>query len=120
MKKAITIFITLLTFTGCLFTSCSEASVTSNDSNSNNGLVLPGKDRLWWFEGFDNNDEVNKFIIELKNAGKNGTFSFGISNFEVPILYKHFSTTFSGHIDKNAYNRSRKLNRISSGQGDVS
>ena len=112
MKKAITIFITLLTFTGCLFTSCSEAPVTSNDSNSNNGLVLPGKDRLWWFEGFDNNDEVNKFIIELKNAGKNGTFSFGVSNFEVPILYKHFSTTFSGHIDKNASKKEDIFNSI--------
>ena len=74
MKKAITIFVALLTFTVCLFTSCSEAPVTNNDSNSNNGLVLPGKDRLWWFEGFDNNDEVNKFIIELKNAGKKWHF----------------------------------------------
>ena len=112
MKKIILLVSALLAITSCICTSCSESIGSSSGSNSNNDLILPGKDRLWWFEGFDNNDEVNKFIIELKNAGKNGTFSFGVSNFEVPNLYKHFSTTFSGHIDKNASKKEDIFNSI--------
>jgi hypothetical protein len=112
MKKIIPVFVALLAIASCICTSCGESGGSNSGSNSNNDLVLPGKDRLWWFEGFDNNDEVNKFIIELKNTGKNGTFSFGVSNFEVPDLYKHFSTTFSGHIDNSASKKEDIFNSI--------
>lgn len=86
----------VLTIANFLCTSCS----INNEANTNdNGLILPGKDRAWWYQDFDNSSEVHEFIIELKNTNKNGDFNFGISNFEVPTIYKHFGTIFSGHIN---------------------
>jgi hypothetical protein len=82
MKKIIPVFVALLAIASCICTSCGESGGSNSGSNSNNDLVLPGKDRLWWFEGFDNNDEVNKFIIELKNTGK----KTALLALEFPIL----------------------------------
>ena len=80
-----------------LLNSCT-VSENSNDSD----LILPGKDRLWWDASFDNIDEAKDFIIELRNAQKNGDFNFGVCDFEAPDGYEIFSITFSGHIDNNA------------------
>lgn len=103
MKKIVQFFITLLTITNFLCTRCNFNNGASTDgTNTNdNDSVLPGKDRVWWYQGFDNSTEVQEFITELKNTKKNEDFNFGISNFEAPSIYKHFSTTFSGHINNN-------------------
>lgn len=84
-----------MSVTNFLCTSCNF----NNGTNADGDLVLPGKDRIWWYQSFDSSDEICQFIVELKNTNKNGDFNFGISNFEVPNTYKHFSTTFCGHID---------------------
>ncbi|GEM_PF-4201582 len=102
MKKIIPIFLALLTFTSCVCISCGGNTGTSNDSNSNSDLILPGKDRIWWDASFANIDEVKEFIIDLKNAQRNSDFNFGVCEFESPSGYKLFSITFSGHIDNNA------------------
>ncbi len=112
MKKIIPLFIVLLAITSCICTSCGESASFNSGSNSNNSLILPGKDRLWWYESFDSLEETEDFIIDLKNTKKNGDFNFGISNFEVPDHYKHFSTTFSGHIDINTSNKEDIFNSI--------
>jgi len=98
MKKNVPIFIIILTITNFLCTSCNFNNGANTDDND---LVLPGKDRVWWYQNFDNSYEVHEFIIELKNTNKNEDFNFGISNFEVPTIYKHFGTIFSGHININ-------------------
>ena len=106
MKKIILVFTALLAITTCICTSCSESIGPSN------GLILPGKDRIWWYEDFDNFDEVEIFLIDLKNTKKNGDFNFGVSTFEVPNLYKHFSTIFSGHIDIDTSNKEDIFNSV--------
>ncbi|MCQ2797352.1 MAG: hypothetical protein MJ241_02690 [Bacilli bacterium] len=72
------------------------------DNCSNSELFLPGGDRLWWDSSFDDVDEVKNFIVELKNAQKNGDFNFGVCDFKAPVGYEIFGITFSGHIDSNA------------------
>lgn len=80
---------------------CTSCNFNNGKSIDDNNIVLPGKDKVWWHQGFDDSVEVHEFIKELKNTKKNRDFNFGISDFEVPSIYKHFSTTFSGHIDIN-------------------
>lgn len=99
MKKNVLFFIIILTITNFLCASCNFNNEANTDDNE---LVLPGKDRVWWYQGFEDLTEVHEFITQLKNTNKNEDFNFGISNFEVPSIYKHFSTTFSGHIDINS------------------
>lgn len=112
MKKIIPIFTALLIIASCICTSCGEGASSNSSSNSSNDLILPGKDRLWWYEDFDNFDEAEDFLIDLKNTKKNGDFNFGVSTFEIPNLYKHFSTTFSGHIDIDTSNKEDVFNYI--------
>lgn len=97
MRNASRIFLSLLMLASFVCTGCGE--------NSSNSLVLPGKDRIWWYEGFDSREEVEKFILTLRKAGKNGKFRFGFSDIAAPNGYKHFYTSFSGHIDIDASNK---------------
>lgn len=95
----------LLVITSCIFTSCGESSSSSSSSNFSNDLILPGKDRVWWYEGFDSCEEIEKFILTLRKANMNGNFRFGFSDVEAPNGYKHFYTSFSGHIDIDSSNK---------------
>lgn len=72
MKKIVPFFITLLTITNFLCTKCNFNNGASTDgTNTNdNDSVLPGKDRVWWYQGLDNSTEVQEFITELKNTKK--------------------------------------------------
>lgn len=112
MKKLIPVFTALLAIASCICVSCGESTSSNNTSSSYNDLILPGKDKVWWYENFDNYDEVKDFIIDLKNTNVNGEFNFGVSNFEVPNLYKQFSTTFSGHIDIDTSHNENIFNSI--------
>lgn len=98
MKKVVPFFIIILTFANYFCTSCDFNNEKNTDDKD---LILPGKDRVRWYQGFNDSTEVYEFITELKYTEKNENFNFGISNFAVPSIYKHFSTTFSGHININ-------------------
>ncbi|MDY4788881.1 MAG: hypothetical protein SO253_06245 [Bacilli bacterium] len=98
MKKRSIIFVFLFILLNCFCVSC-----TVNENN--NDLILPGKDRIWWDKGFNNTSEASDFIIQLKNANKNGDFHFGVSSFNLPINFEEHSITFSGHININCSNK---------------
>lgn len=67
----------------------------------NQTIPVPDNERIWWYEKFDSNDEIPSFMTELKDTGKNGDFSLGLSKFEISDYFKLFSIGFSGHIDDN-------------------
>ncbi len=100
MKKLIAFILSATIF--CSITACGNHFSSNDDSDSNDDLISPGEDRLWWDANFDNIDEAKDFIIKLKNAQKNGDFNFGVCDFVAPSGYEIFSITFSGHIDNNA------------------
>lgn len=107
MKKIILLVSSLVLIGGTLFGCSSE-----NNHNSYNSAVLPGKDRIWWYEGFENINEISDFIVKLKNTNKNGDFNFGISEFALPEKYKCFSNIFSGRIDRHHSNKEDILNSV--------
>ena len=107
MKKFILLVSSLVLIGGTLFGCSSE-----NNHNSYNSAVLPGKDRIWWYEGFENINEISDFIVKLKNTNKNGDFNFGISEFTLPEKYKCFSNIFSGRIDRHHSNKEDILNSV--------
>lgn len=76
-----------------------------NNKNSEDDLVLSGKDRIWWTEGFNDLNEASKFLIDLRNTQKNGEFNFGLSSFNILKEYVCRSTGFYGHIDGNFSNK---------------
>ena len=86
MKKIVrALSYTLLFLVGCVNFSC------HNDD-------IPDHQRIWWYEKFDSNDEIPSFMTELKDTGKNGDFSFGLSKFEISDYFEPFNIVFSGHI----------------------
>ena len=105
MKKNNFVLLSLAVVVSCICTNCSENNGSSSGSNFDNNFISPGKDRTWWHKSFDSFDKAVNFLIDLKNAGKNGDFHFGVSNFEIPGGYERFSTTFSGHIALNYSNK---------------
>ncbi len=107
MKKFILLVSSLVLIGGTLF-GCSK----ENNHNSYNSAVLPGKDRIWWYEGFENINEISDFIVKLKNTNKNGDFNFGISEFTLPEKYQCFSNVFSGRIDRHHSNKEDILNSV--------
>ena len=80
----------LLFLAGCMNFGC-----------HNQTIPVPDNERIWWYEKFDSNDEIPSFMTELKDTGKNGDFSFGLSKFEISDYFRLFSIGFSGHIDDN-------------------
>ena len=76
--KQLTIVLPLIT---CFL--CAGCNPT-NSKNSDDDLVLPGKDRIRWTKGFNDLNEVSKFLIDLRNTQKNAEFNFGLSSFNVP------------------------------------
>ena len=97
--KQLTIVLPLITCFLC--TGCNLI----NNKNSDDDLVLPGKDRIWWTEGFNDLNEASKFLVDLRNTQKNGNFNFGLSSFIIPKKYICRSTGFYGHIDGNFSNK---------------
>ena len=106
-EKNILLVSSLVLIVGTLF-GCSKES----NHNSYNSAVLPGKDRIWWYEGFENINEISDFIVKLKNTNKNGDFNFGISEFTLPEKYKCLSNVFSGRIDRHHSNKEDILNSV--------
>ena len=107
MKKFILLVSSLVLIGGTLF-GCSK----EGNHNSYNSAVLPGKDRIWWYEGFENINEISDFIVKLKNTNKNGDFNFGISEFTLPEKYECFSNVFSGRIDRHHSDEEDILNSV--------
>ncbi|MGM9813539.1 MAG: hypothetical protein ACI32C_01310, partial [Candidatus Enteromonas sp.] len=68
-------------------------------SSSGSDLILPGKDRIWWCQGFGDDDEAAMFLNELNSSGQNEHFNFGLSSFALPENYALISSDFWGHID---------------------
>lgn len=112
--------LSLLTIMGCANSNLTERENKGDDIIQDNGSnndtqgsnILPGEDRIWWYQGFEGLEATKDFILELNNSNKNGDFNFGISTFEAPNLYKHFSTKFSGHIDNKASKKEDIFNSI--------
>ena len=75
---------------------CSESGL-SVDSNVNSSL-MPGRDRIWYYDNFDDDEEAKEFIINLSQTPANEKFSFGFSHFTTPENYKNVKAEFSGHI----------------------
>lgn len=73
---------------------------------------MPGKDRIWWYQGFDNINDAASFMVDLKNAQKNEDFNFGVSEFDLLGIYKKFSIIFSGHIRNGTSNKEDIFNSI--------
>lgn len=89
MKKIVrALSYTLLFLVGCVNFGCHNGDI-------------PDHQRIWWYEKFDNNDEIPNFMTELKNAGKNGDFNFGLSEFDMGDKFKRYSIRFAGHIANN-------------------
>ena len=80
-----------LTITGCK---------TINDkTKTDDSTKLPGSDRMWYFQNFNNRDETIYFLHNLYNSGSNGQFSIGISDFESKNKFEECTICFSGHIN---------------------
>ena len=73
---------------------------------------MPGKDRIWWYQGFDNINDAASFMVDLKNAQKNEDFNFGVSEFDLLGIYKKFQLFFSGHIRNGTSNKEDIFNSI--------
>ena len=83
----------------------SLVSLISNCTGCDSETDLPGEERVWWFQGFNDFNDATSFILDLYDAQENGNFNFGLSTFTLPKQYKCLSTVFSGHIDINTSNK---------------
>ena len=92
MKKSIPFFLCSLVITSLATFGCSNENTIDSSSSSSYSSILPGKDRIWWYQGFDNINDAASFMVDLKNAQKNEDFNFGVSKFD--LLYKKFQLFF--------------------------
>lgn len=84
MKELVPIMLSVFALAGCTASpSCGAFDPSCNDSES---LILPGKDRIWWYRSFKDYDDVSDFLIKLKKAGKNGDFNVGLSALDAAAI----------------------------------
>lgn len=86
-----------------------SCSYPVSNSDSEPDIVLPGKDRIWWFNVFQTEGEAVDFLAELKSARMNGDFRFGFFPIDSLNPYEKDSLIFCGHID---INTSKKTGHI--------
>lgn len=112
MKKSIPFFLCSLVITSLATFGCSNENTIDSSSSSSYSSILPGKDRIWWYQGFDNINDAASFMVDLKNAQKNEDFNFGVSEFDLLGIYKKFQLFFSGHIRNGTSNKEDIFNSI--------
>ena len=112
MKKSIPFFLCSLVLTSLTTFGCSNENTIDSSSSSSYSSILPGKDRIWWYQGFDNINDAASFMVNLKNAQKNEDFNFGVSEFDLLGIYKKFSIIFSGHIRNGTSNKEDIFNSV--------
>lgn len=94
MKKSIPFFLCSLVITSLATFGCSNENTIDSSSSSSYSSILPGKDRIWWYQGFYNINDAASFMVDLKNAQKNEDFNFGVSKFDLLGIYKNFQLFF--------------------------
>lgn len=52
MKKSIPFFLCSLVITSLATFGCSNENTIDSSSSSSYSSILPGKDRIWWYQGF--------------------------------------------------------------------
>ena len=112
MKKSIPFFLCSLVLTSLTTFGCSNENTIDSSSSSSYSSILPGKDRIWWYQWFDNINDAASFMVNLKNAQKNEDFNFGVSEFDLLGIYKKFSIIFSGHIRNGTSNKEDIFNSV--------
>ena len=112
MKKSIPFFLCSLVITSLATFGCSNENTIDSSSSSSYSSILPGKDRIWWYQWFDNINDAASFMVNLKNAQKNEDFNFGVSEFDLLGIYKKFSIIFSGHIRNGTSNKEDIFNSV--------
>ncbi len=110
MKKTLIIFLSLISLISFTCSSC---------SNQHDDYVVPDKYRNYRYDEFNNFNETENFIFNLRKANKNGNFHFLIPEFTIKDNYEYYKFKFFGQIevyfprDKDIYNSTYRFFNIS-------
>lgn len=74
MKKSIPLFLCSLVITSLATFGCSNENTIDSSSSSSYSSILPGKDRIWWYQGFDNINDAASFMVDLKKCTEKRRF----------------------------------------------
>lgn len=74
MKKSIPFFLCSLVITSLATFGCSNENTIDSSSSSSYSSILPGKDRIWWYQGFDNINDAASFMVDLKKCTEKRRF----------------------------------------------